>query len=85
MAHYFPDQVDIGLAKTLPSTDLVLDDLMVWRKGGTEARAITPSGYFGDPARFQPEVARESVEKNGKSIADLIESFLSGRYQPPHD
>ena len=85
MAQYFPDQVDTGLAKTLPSTDLVFEDLMVWRKGGAEARTMTPLGYFGDPARFQPQAAGELIKKNGRDIADLIESFLRGEYKPPHE
>ena len=83
MAAYFPEHVDIDLAKTLKSTDLTFDDLMVWRNGWDDAKKITPLGYFGDPAGFDPEAAKAELVGHTKDLADLIERFLKGEYKPP--
>jgi creatinine amidohydrolase len=83
MLHYFPDQVDLATAKQLKSTDLTFEDLMVWRQGWSDARKVTPLGYFGDPAAFDEETARNLIENHALSTADLIESFLKGDYKPP--
>jgi len=83
MAHYFPDHVNRDLAKTLKSTDLTVKDLMIWRQGWSDAKKVTPLGYFGNPAGFDPEEAKNTMEKMGKDTADLIESFLQGDYKSP--
>ena len=83
MAAYFPDHVDTALAKTLKSTNLTVEDLMVWAKGGDEARKVTPLGYFGDPAGFDPKAARAQLERHTKNSAALIARFLKGEYRPP--
>jgi creatinine amidohydrolase len=79
MVCYFPDQVDVELAKTLKSTNLTTRDLMEWDQSWSDARRITPLGYFGDPASFDPEVSRQRAESSALSIADLIENFLRGK------
>ncbi len=76
MVHYFPEQVSVELAKTLKSTNLTPQDLMEWDQSWADARRMTPLGYFGDPASFNPEVARQKMEDTVKSLADLIESFM---------
>lgn len=83
MLHYFPDQVDVKTAKKLKSTDLTFGDLMVWRQGWSDARRVTPLGYFGDPAGFEKVNAKSLIENHAASTADLIESFLKGNYRPP--
>lgn len=83
MLHYFPDQVDAELARTLKSTDLTFDDLMVWRQGWSEAKKVTPLGYFGDPASFDPQAGKQLVEGYAQDLANLIEAFIRGNYQPP--
>ena len=83
MLHYFPDQVDVAIAKKLKSTDLTFDDLMVWRQGWSDARKVTPLGYFGDPASFDEEAAKSLIEDHAEDTADLIEAFLKGTYEPP--
>jgi creatinine amidohydrolase len=83
MLHYFPDQVDVEMAKKLKSTDLTFGDLMVWRQGWSDARKVTPLGYFGDPAGFEKMNAKSFIENHASSTADLIESFLRGNYRPP--
>ncbi len=76
MVYYFPEQVDVELAKTLKSTDLTTEDLMEWDQSWTDAKRMTPLGYFGDPASFNPEIGRQKMEDTVKSLANLIESFM---------
>ena len=81
--YYLPELVDFEVWKTLKPTDLTLDDLLVWRKGGMAARKVTPQGYFGDPTTASPERGRKEIEAYGRTVADLIETFLQGHYSPP--
>jgi len=83
MSHFFPDHVNTDLAKILKSTDLTFEDLMIWRQGCSDAKKVTPLGYFGDPASFDPEAAKNTMEKMGKDTAQLIDSFLKGEYKSP--
>jgi creatinine amidohydrolase len=83
--HYLPELVNEEVWKTLKPTDLSLDDLLVWVKGGTEARKVTPQGYFGDPTTASPERGRKAMEDYGRTAAEVIEDFLRGRYFPPKD
>jgi creatinine amidohydrolase len=83
MWHYLPELVNEEVWKTLKPTDLSLDDFLVWVKGGTEARKVTPQGYFGDPTTASPERGREEMEAYGGRAAGVIEAFLQGRYSPP--
>jgi creatinine amidohydrolase len=83
MAHYFPNQVNIGLAKELKSTDFTNQDLAVFRLGWSDARKLTPLGYFGDPAGFDLENSKRLIETRAKDLANLIESFVKGTYGPP--
>jgi creatinine amidohydrolase len=84
MSEYFPEHVDIDLAKTLKSTDLTFEDLMKWRRGWDDSKKVTPLGYFGDPASFDPETAKALLEGISQEMADLIELFLKGQYDPPN-
>ena len=77
MLHYFPDQVDVVMAKKLKSTDLTFEDLMVWRQGWSDARRITPLGYFGDPASFDPHEGKKKIKEYATDVAALIEEFLN--------
>jgi creatinine amidohydrolase len=79
MMYYFPDQVDSDLARTLKPTNLVFKDLMAWDPGWDDARKITPLGYFGDPAGFDPDKSHESMKNSVKKVSDLIENFLKKR------
>jgi creatinine amidohydrolase len=82
MWHYLPDLVNFEVWKTLKPTNLTLKDLEVWSKGGSEARKVTPQGYFGDPAAADPERGKSEIEAFGKVVAEAIEAFLHGRYCP---
>ena len=85
MLNYLPHLVNREVLRTLKPTNLTFDDLLVWRKGGTEARKMTPQGYFGDPAGANPERGRNEMETYGRVAAGVIEAFLQGRYSPPKD
>lgn len=76
MAYYYPDQVDLELARTLKSTDLTFKDLWEWDPGWSDARRITPLGYFGDPASFDPHEGKEKIEEYATEVAALIEEFI---------
>ena len=81
--HYLPELVNLKVLRELKPTNLTVKDLLVWRKGGREAKETTPQGYFGDPTAANPERGRESMETFGKVVAEVIEAFLQGRYLPP--
>jgi creatinine amidohydrolase len=73
MAAFFPDQVDVALAKTLKPTKLTGDKVVEWLK---DARRVTPLGYFGDPASFNTAEGKKYLEDTCKMIADSIERSL---------
>ena len=83
MWHYLPELVNEEVLKTLRPTNLAFKDLLVWTKGGREAREVTPHGYFGDPAAASREKGRREMEAYGRIAAGVIEAFLQGRYTPP--
>jgi creatinine amidohydrolase len=83
MWYYFPRLVNLEIWETLRPTHLTFEDLHVWRRGGMDARKLTPQGYFGDPTRANPENGKKKIETYGRTVADVIEAFLQGRYSPP--
>jgi creatinine amidohydrolase len=83
MWHYLPELVNEEVWKTLKPTNLAFRDLLVWTKGGREARKVTPQGYFGDPTTARPDKGRKEMESYGRRAAGVIEAFLQGRYSPP--
>ena len=85
MWHYLPALVNLEVLRTLKPTNLGFKEFLVWVKGGTEAREVTPQGYFGDPTTASPERGREEMESYGRIVARVIEDFLQGRYSPPHN
>ncbi len=85
MWHYLPELVNLEVLRELKPTNLTMKDLLVWRKGGMEARKITPQGYFGDPTTANPNMGKEEIETYGRIVAEVIETFLQGRYSPPKD
>jgi len=71
MVRYFPDTVDYDALRNLEPTHLTLQDLQDWRKGGDEARRLTPDGYFGAPNPVDPELWRH-YDETAKVMAAAI-------------
>lgn len=76
MVKYFPKQVDAALAKKLPPTKLVLDDLKLLRKRDEATRKLIPGGYFGNPAGYDIAAAEKYVQAYVKGTVDCIEGYL---------
>jgi creatinine amidohydrolase len=83
MAYYFPGQVDVDLARKLTEYKVKADDFAKWRSGPEAAKQITPLGYMDDPASFDPDTGRKSMEEAVGRSANVIESFMKGTYRPP--
>jgi len=84
MMRYFPEQVDAELARKLKRTELTYRDLKVLGTGDSdEIRKLIPGGYFGDPASYDVEAAERFIESTAGDLANLLESFIQGSYQPP--
>ena len=73
MAAHFPDQVNMELTRILEPTKLTMHDIGKWL---TNAREVTPLGYFGDPASARIEKEGEFHRAFCVNIADAIENFL---------
>jgi creatinine amidohydrolase len=71
MVRYFPDTVDYDALRNLEPTRLTFQDLQDWRKGGDEARRLTPDGYFGAPNPIDPELWRH-YDETAKVMAAAI-------------
>jgi creatinine amidohydrolase len=69
MAAHFPDQVDMELTRTLKPTQLTYRDVGKWV---TDARDVTPLGYFGDPASSKIDESKKYHEAFCKMIAEAI-------------
>jgi creatinine amidohydrolase len=76
MLNYFPQQVNVKMAKTLKPTQITVEDLEVLRKFGDEVRKMIPSGYIGDPAGYNIEGGKREVEEKALKYAALIESVI---------
>lgn len=63
MVRYFPHTVDFEALRDLPPTALTAADLPRWRKGGAEARALTPDSYFGAPTPSIPNSGAISTRR----------------------
>jgi len=83
--YYLPELINIEVWKELKPTNLTFKDLEVWRKGGMDARKVTPNGYFGDPTTANPKRGREEIEAYGRIAAKVIEDFTKGCYSPPKE
>ncbi len=83
MWYYFPDLVDLEIWKTLRSTHLTAQDMMVWVRGWEDARKVTPQGYFGEVETASPEWGKRLLEEYSKTVAEVIGAFVQGQYRPP--
>ena len=80
MAGLYPDVVKLDIIPTLKGTNLGPADLAQWRKGYEIAKAITPLGYFGQPAEFNPEAGQKAATANAQRIAAAIAKSMSNAH-----
>ncbi len=75
MARYFPEQVNLELARTLQPTNLDSTLLSAWANG-SNSRDITPQGYVGDPSRVDLDLALKYTEETARLTAQAIAGVL---------
>jgi creatinine amidohydrolase len=73
VAAFFPEQVNLKVAKTLPPTKVTFREIGEWLK---DAKKVTPFGYLGDPASFDAGEGKKYTEDMCRMMADAIENFL---------
>ena len=71
IVRYHPETVDYDALRDLPPTALTRDDLPAWRRGGADAKALTPHGYFGAPNPVDPDLWRH-FDATAKIMADAL-------------
>lgn len=49
VARWFPEVVDWDALERTTPYEMTGEGLTQWRRGGEDARAVTPEGYFGEP------------------------------------
>ncbi|MBI3435128.1 MAG: creatininase family protein [Proteobacteria bacterium] len=82
MVRFQPDTVDFEMLRGLPPTNLTMQDLERWRKGGAQAKAVTPDGYFGAPNPIDPDLWRY-FDITARTMADaLIDERKRARSSP---
>ena len=79
MLNYFPELVDIDLARSLKSSFTTFEGLKIWQKGGEKAREVTPLGYCGNPSEIDLKKAKASEEGMIKDIIQIILNFMKGK------
>lgn len=63
MNYFYPEFVDLQLARTLELSSLTMSGLQKWLEGGETTKAIVPLGYAGNPA---------GCDAVGKHVKDMI-------------
>lgn len=81
-AAYYPDLLNSSMARELNPTQVTPEQFEIWLEGWSTAKKMTPQGYVGDPAQFDPEQGKKENEAAVISMADVIDSFLKGTYAP---
>jgi creatinine amidohydrolase len=76
MLAYFPEYVNVELAKKLEPTRLTVYELQGLGRSDDETRKLIPQGYFGDPAGYDIEFARQFIEASAVDIAGTIADYL---------
>ena len=71
MVRYYPETVDFDALRGLEPTKLTVDDLAAWRRGGADARRLTPDGYFGAPNPVDPDLWR-TYDETARIMAGAI-------------
>jgi creatinine amidohydrolase len=84
MARYYPELIDLETIQKLPPTSLDAQGLQKWQSGWSESRAVIPEGYFGNPALIEMDRMEALLDMEAKGHAQLIDSYLQGKYVPPN-
>jgi creatinine amidohydrolase len=77
MLGFFPDVVRKNIVPTLKPTNLGPADLAKWRTSPEQGRAITPLGYFGQPAEADAVKGKAALAANAAGIAAAIERDIA--------
>lgn len=77
MLNYFPNQVKSEIVRSLPSPGVTIADLTEAVKGRVETRKLIPGGYFGEPAKYNPETGKAYMEAKVRAIVESIEKAVS--------
>jgi len=84
MLAYFPDMVNVEVAKTLKPNNRTPEELAKWAKlNSVEMKEFMGQGYIGAPANYDAEWSKKAMEDGTTRTADTIASFLKGSYVPP--
>ena len=73
LKYLYPDQVDLELAKTLPSSSLNREGMRKWLQGGESTKEVVPLGYAGNPAGY------DAVSRHVKEMLELQVEDIAGR------
>jgi creatinine amidohydrolase len=76
MAQYYPDDVDLTTASGLPDSRVTDEDLRALGGSEEEIRQTIPQGYFGNPAAYDADRARQFTEDYARDLANTISDFL---------
>ena len=76
MAEYYPDDVDLAMSAALPDSQVTNEDLRALNGTDEEIRKVIPRGYFGNPAAYNVEKARQFTEEYALELANTISGFL---------
>lgn len=73
MNYFYPEQVNLELARTLKSSSLNKEGLQKWLQGGDATKEVVPLGYAGNPAGY------EAVSKYVGEMLALQAADIAGR------
>jgi creatinine amidohydrolase len=76
MALHYPALVNLELAEQLVPTNTMREQAKTWRRGGDEARKLSPLGYIGDPAAYDVERLQQLEKWFVETIASVIKLCL---------
>lgn len=79
MLHIARERVDAAAARRLPPTNLDADQLREWRTGGARARALTPQGIVGAPAKASARMGKARLAQEIGAYASAIEASVARR------
>ncbi len=76
MNYFYPEFVDLQLARTLESSSLTMSVLQKWLEGGDTTKAIVLLGYAGNPAGYEV-VGKYVKEMIALQVSDIARRIMS--------